>query len=285
MKQLLWLGGVLVLLSGLGVVFGGTTTNLWGTVDNGTGTVGSSNGSYTLRASFGQAEGGASAVVKGDKYTLRSGFWAPLLTPTPTATATATATASATATTVYVAPSPTSTATATATATSSPTASPTSAASTGKPKLQIGIRGPKQVSRGQAARFTLTYSNTGSVTATEVVIKLFLPAYTTFDKANSTPGWELTKTVSLQAGQLTATGSVTATGEIYALAVGDLSPGQSGSATFATTVQANAPAGLTLDVEASIGDSTSTGSTALAKSSTAVEVVEKFRNYLSLILR
>jgi len=191
-----------------------------------------------------------------------------------------------TITTVYVAPSPTATATASATPspTASPTPSPTSAASTGKPKLQIGIRGPKQVSRGQAARFTLTYSNTGSVTATEVVIKLPLPPYTTFDKANSTPGWALTKTVSLQAGQLMATGSVTATSETYALAVGDLTPGQSGSATFATTVQADAPADLTLNVEASIGDSTSTGSTALAKSSTAVEVAG-YSIYLPLILR
>jgi hypothetical protein len=130
----------------------------------------------------------------------------------------------------------------------------------------------------------LIYSNTGSVTATKVVIKLPLPAYTVFDKANSTPGWELTKTVSLQASQLMAMGSVTATSETYALAVGDLAPGQSGEATFATTIQANAPAGLTLDVEASIGDSTSTGSTALAKSKAAVEVAG-YSIYLNLILR
>lgn len=80
-----------------------------------------------------------------------------------------------------------------------------------------------------------------------------------------------------------ATGSVTATSETYALAVGDLAPGQSGNATFAATVQANAPADLALNVEASIGDSTSIGSTALAKSNTAVEVAG-YSIYLPLIL-
>ena len=194
-------------------------------------------------------------------------------------TATVTVTASAT-------PSPTIAATASATpsptATSSP--SPTSTASTGKSKLQISIRGPKQVRRGQAARFTLTYNNTGSFTATKVVITLPLPAYTTFDEANSTSGWELTKTVSLQAGQLMATGSVTETGETYALAVDDLAPGQSWEVTFATTVRADAPVGLTLSAEARIGDSTSMGSTATAKSNTAVEVVG-YSIYLPLILR
>jgi hypothetical protein len=105
-----------------------------------------------------------------------------------------------------------------------------------------------------------------------------LPLYTLFDLANSTPGWVLIKVASTQAGQLAA-------GETYVFESGDLAASQSGEVTFATTVQADAPVGLTLDAEASIGDSTSTGGTATAKSDTAVEVVDKIRSYLPLIIR
>lgn len=294
MKRLFLLSGsaLFLVLMGITTTLGqqGYNLNQW-TWQGASGSLGDLHQGYALQGTSGQAE---AVVLSGGNYTLQAGFWQPL--PIATAPAMVTATAPATSTPspptvtdeVYVSLTPTTSSTGTteastitpAPATSSPTASPTSEVSRGKPKLQIDIRGTKQVSRGQAASFTLTYSNTGSFTATKVVITLPLPAYTAFDKTNSTPGWELTKTVSLQADKLTATDSVTPTGETYALVVGDLAPGQSGEAIFATIVQAKVPTGLILDVESSIGESPKT----TAKSIMEVEVVG-YSLYIPFILR
>ena len=202
---------------------------------------------------------------------------------TSTVVATEVLNSTPTATTVYVAPSPTATATvnasATATATVSPSPSPTRTATPNPngPKLALDIRGPKQIIPGKAAWFVIYFSNFGKLIAQKVRITMILPPYTLFDAANSTAGWVLLKTANTQAGQLTA-------GETYVFEPGDLNASQSGEVTFATTVQADAPAGTTLNAEASIGDSTSTGSTTTAKSNTVVEVVG-YSIYLNLILK
>lgn len=107
---------------------------------------------------------------------------------------------------------------------------------------------------------------------------MILPSYTIFNAAKSTKGWVLLKTASTQVGQLGAR-------ETYVFEPGDLAASQSGELVFATTVQAEAPIGLTLNAEASIGDNLGTGSTATAKNDTTVEVVDKLRNYLPLLTR
>ncbi len=200
----------------------------------------------------------------------------PKVTPSATNTATPNAAElTAVAGGATLTPSNTPTRTASPTRTVSPTATPKTS---GKPKLNISIRGPKQVVPGKGAFFILAFVNAGDGIAFKPRLIMVLPLYTLFDLANSTPGWVLLKTASTQAGQLTA-------GETYVFEPGDLNASQSGEVTFATTVQADAPTGTTLNAEVSIGDSTSTGSTATAKSNTAVEVVDKFRSYLPLITR
>jgi len=313
MKRLLLLSGsaLCLVVVGLTIALGQQGYNLnQGTWQGTSGSLGSLSQGYALRGTSGQAE---AAVLSGGNYTLQAGFWQPLPTATVTATKTLTPTmttvpgqATATpapgeptftpvpATATLLPGEPTFTpvpATATllpgqptftpvpgqATATSSPTRTATPKAN-GTSKLQLTIRGPKQVVPGKGAFFFLTFLNAGNATFFQPRLIMVLPLYTLFDLANSTPGWVLLKTTSTQAGQLTA-------GETYVFEPGDLNASQSGEVIFATTVQADAPAGLILNAEASIGDSTSTGSTATAKSNTVVEVVDKIRSYLPLIMR
>ena len=92
---------------------------------------------------------------------------------------------------------------------------------------------------GGTVIYTLNYSNTGSQDATGVVISETLPVNTTFDAANSTPGWTET-----------APGSGT-----YELNIGSLNSGDSGSVAFAVTVDLNVPAGFAfVSNNASIAD-------------------------------
>ncbi|WP_043320659.1 isopeptide-forming domain-containing fimbrial protein [Microbulbifer sp. HZ11] len=84
--------------------------------------------------------------------------------------------------------------------------------------------------------YTLTYGNRGNATSTGVVITETLPPNTTFDAANSTPGW-------------------VRSGDTYTFDVGTLAPGEQGSITFAVTV--NYPLDATIqqtENTATIGD-------------------------------
>ncbi len=235
-----------------------------------------------------------SFTVKGTGSESLSPTNTPTLTPTNTSplTTTLTVTPTPSKTPIYVydlTPTVTLTATITPTATSTtkvtvtPTKTPTAKATVTPipaPKLNIRVQGAsKQISPGQTLHFSLAYSNTGNLTATKVILSLSPPLYTTFDPANSTPGWALASTVNLQGGQLLA-------GQTYTFALGDLAPGQRGEVNFALPVQTDAPEGSTLSIEVGIRDSTSTGSQVLAKSNTAVEVIsDAIRNYLPLIMR
>ena len=83
---------------------------------------------------------------------------------------------------------------------------------------------------GDAVRYTLVYANIGNQDATGVVLRETLPEWTTFDAANSTPGW------------LCALDSAT-NRTICTLAVGDLPAGAQGvtPAHFAVIVSATIP--------------------------------------------
>ena len=90
--------------------------------------------------------------------------------------------------------------------------------------------------------YTLDYTNVGDQDATGVVITQTLPANTTFDPANSTPGW------------------VDQGGGSYTLNVGDLDVGQTGSVFFAVKVNGSLPPGYDqLVAPADIADDGSNG--------------------------
>ncbi len=100
---------------------------------------------------------------------------------------------------------------------------------TGAPDLQVAkTDGVAAAAPGGTLRYTLTYRNAGNRIATGVVLVEALPAGTTFDPADSTPGWTET-----------APGS-----GVFTLAVGSLTAGASGAAVFAVTVNSPAAAGL-----------------------------------------
>ncbi|GAB2526901.1 hypothetical protein GCM10008940_32000 [Microbulbifer agarilyticus] len=65
--------------------------------------------------------------------------------------------------------------------------------------------------------YTLNYGNSGTTTATGVVISETLPPNTSFDRASSTPGW-------IQ------------NGDTFTFDVGTLTPGETGSIEFAVTI-------------------------------------------------
>ncbi|MBB5212680.1 isopeptide-forming domain-containing fimbrial protein [Microbulbifer hydrolyticus] len=65
--------------------------------------------------------------------------------------------------------------------------------------------------------YTLTYGNRGTATSNGVVITETLPPNTSFDAANSTPGW-------------------VQNGDTFTFDVGTLAPGEEGSITFAVTI-------------------------------------------------
>lgn len=69
---------------------------------------------------------------------------------------------------------------------------------------------------GDTIKYTLTYTNVGNQDATGVVLREFLPEWTTFDSANSTPGWSCSTDP--------ATSRI-----ICTLAVGALASGQAGT--------------------------------------------------------
>ncbi|MDB5320798.1 MAG: hypothetical protein JWN40_2429 [Phycisphaerales bacterium] len=98
--------------------------------------------------------------------------------------------------------------------------------------------GNKTPAAGGVLQYTINYDNAGSiinsggVNATGVVLTETVPANTSYDAADSTPGWTLTS------------GSGGA-GSTYTFAVGALSAGDAGSAIFAVTLNASLPAGTT----------------------------------------
>ena len=104
--------------------------------------------------------------------------------------------------------------------------------------------GGVQAVPGGTVIYTLDYSNVGPQDATGVVITETLPANTTFDATNSTPGWTET-----------APGS-----GVYEYMIGDLASGASGMIEFAVVVDVNLPAGVTMITDdASIADDGSNG--------------------------
>jgi uncharacterized repeat protein (TIGR01451 family) len=83
---------------------------------------------------------------------------------------------------------------------------------------------------GGTVIYTLGYANTGNVGLTGVAIGEIVPANTTFDAAGSTAGWSCADN--------------SPSGTSCALAIGSLAAGASGSVTFAVTVDAAVPAGI-----------------------------------------
>jgi len=89
---------------------------------------------------------------------------------------------------------------------------------------------------GQVLPYTINYNNAGSLidgtgtSATGVVLTETVPANTTADLANSTPGWTL------------ASGSGAA-GSTYTFAVGALNAGATGSVVFSVDVNGTIPPG------------------------------------------
>ncbi|BAO44886.1 DUF11 domain-containing protein [Thiolapillus brandeum] len=83
---------------------------------------------------------------------------------------------------------------------------------------------------GQVLRYYLNYGNKGNQNAMGVVIQDHVPAYTTFDAGNSSPGWSCTDGA--------------AAGTLCEYTVGGLIGGQGGQAIFALNVDASLPAGV-----------------------------------------
>jgi LPXTG-site transpeptidase (sortase) family protein len=96
-------------------------------------------------------------------------------------------------------------------------------------------------SAGGIVSYTLSYSNAGNSLATSVTITETVPADTTFNASNSTPGWSCAPDNSA--------------GSTCTFNLGTLNPGDNGSVTFAVTVDNPLPAGVTqITNTASIGD-------------------------------
>ncbi|MBO9367458.1 MAG: sortase, partial [Chloroflexi bacterium] len=96
-------------------------------------------------------------------------------------------------------------------------------------------------SAGGVVQYTLSYSNAGNSPASGVTITETVPANTTFNAGASTSGWSC------------ADGSPA--GTICTFNLGTLNPGDSGSVTFAVTVDNHLPAGVTqISNSASIAD-------------------------------
>jgi LPXTG-site transpeptidase (sortase) family protein len=85
------------------------------------------------------------------------------------------------------------------------------------------------VTTGQTLVYTIDYSNVGDQGATGVVLTETLPDNTTFNAANSTPGWD-------------CTAAPTCTFTVGGLSAGT---GNTGSVNFAVKVNASIPAGIT----------------------------------------
>ncbi|QKX17133.1 DUF4347 domain-containing protein [Microbulbifer sp. YPW1] len=78
---------------------------------------------------------------------------------------------------------------------------------------------------GELVTYTLRYTNLGTETATGATISESLPENTTFDAANSTPGWTLV-------------------GDEYVIDIGDVGPGEEGSVQFAVIIDNPIPSGV-----------------------------------------
>ncbi len=134
---------------------------------------------------------------------------------------------------------------------------------TAAPDLMIEKTGPLSITPGGVAVYQEVYRNTGNQTATGVNITETVPQFTTFDAAQSTPGWSC------------ATGGTA--GSICTFPVGDLAPSGSASVSFAVTVDAAIPAGVTqLSNTASIDDDHANGpdATPVNNSSTALTTLD-----------
>ncbi|MGM0374564.1 MAG: sortase domain-containing protein [Chloroflexota bacterium] len=91
--------------------------------------------------------------------------------------------------------------------------------------LRIEKAGPDVVEAGDLISYTLFYANDGNTGATGVVVTDQIPEHTTFDPANSSPGWSC------------AGGTCT-------YEVGNLAAGASGTLAFAVNVDTPLPAGV-----------------------------------------
>jgi len=101
--------------------------------------------------------------------------------------------------------------------------------------------GGASVVPGGTVAYTLSYSNSSTSAATGVVITETVPANTTFNAGASTAGWACVPDNNA--------------GSTCTLAIGSVAGGASGSATYAVTVNASVPAGVTsIANSATIGD-------------------------------
>jgi large repetitive protein len=113
---------------------------------------------------------------------------------------------------------------------------------------------------GGTILYTITYTNTGTQAARQVLIEETLPAYTTFDEVNSSGDWD-------------DTGS-----GVFFLLVGDLAVGQTGVATFAVIVDNPWPDGEPMQVVNNIliGDDGGNGEDLDPSDNTATETTPIF---------
>src|SRR6516225_8982846 len=102
----------------------------------------------------------------------------------------------------------------------------TTITATGAPDLVVTKSdGGATVNAGGTVAYTINYSNVGFASSTGVVLTEFLPTGSTFNAAQSTPGW-------------TALGTTA-----FTFKVGSVPVGASGSVIFAVTVPIPVPAG------------------------------------------
>jgi len=100
------------------------------------------------------------------------------------------------------------------------------------PDLNVVKTGPAQAAPGDLINYTLTYSNAGPVNGVSVVLKDFLPAYTTV----------LTNTL----------GSGTLSGSTISWSLGTVTSHTGGSRSFQVRVSTNTPSGLSLTNRAQV---------------------------------
>lgn len=89
------------------------------------------------------------------------------------------------------------------------------------PDLQLSVSGDDAVIPDGTITYSIDYSNGGLVEASGASITMRVPSHTTFSAANSDPAW------------------ICDDDGVCTLDVGDLAPGQTGSAAFAVTVDAD----------------------------------------------
>jgi uncharacterized repeat protein (TIGR01451 family) len=140
-------------------------------------------------------------------------------TSTATPTATSTATPSPTMTTAATVPTVPAAATATVTATPTPP---------GQPSFTLDISiDPANPQPGEDIIYTLDYANNGQVTLNNLVLRLTIPAQTTFNRDDSTEGWIC---------------NGNGPGSICEFNLGNVEAGEAGTVLFVVTLDANAAA-------------------------------------------